>query len=262
MSRVVWLNDGFVNPDDAVLSIDDPGVRFGEGLFETMRGQDGRIPWLERHVDRLERSIAALGLVGMPDSSRIVEAATSVAQQVGRGPARIRVSVTPAPTVLVEGSATDLSDTPLSAISLKDTWNPLNHVAEHKTLSFLGWRDAQRRAEAAGANVALLLDNDGRLGEADRANVFCVIDGELITTPIQGILPGVTRALVMEHHPVRETILTENAWRAAEEMFLTSAVRGAVAVVSVDGTPVGSGSAGSITLQITRLLENLRTDPA
>jgi len=62
MSRVVWMNDGFVDPADAVMSIDDPGARFGEGLRETMRSSDGVVPWLDRHLDRLRRSATALAL--------------------------------------------------------------------------------------------------------------------------------------------------------------------------------------------------------
>jgi branched-chain amino acid aminotransferase len=243
MSRVVWLDGALIDPASASLSIDDPGVRYGEGLFETMRGHDGVIPLLERHLERLQRSIAALGLDGMPAIAQVREASAFVAAKLGTGAARIRVTVTPHPTVLVEGAPAAIDpQATLTAASIRGAWQPERRIAEHKTLSFLGWRDAQRQAQALGAGIALLLDAGGRLGEASTANVFCIIDGEIITAPISGILPGITRAVVMEAAPVREAILDEPAWRAADEMFVTSAVRGVVPVIRCDGSDIGRGT--------------------
>jgi len=244
VSRVVWLDGGFVDAADAALSIDDPGVRYGEGLFETMRGETATIPWLDRHLGRLGRSVAELGLAPMPDLEAVRNAALLVAAALPEGPARIRVTVTPRPTLLVEGEAIP-PDTPsrVTAASIRGLWHPGRRIAEHKTLSFLGWRDSQRRAAALGADTALLLDAEGRLGEASTANVFCVIGGELVTPPIRGILPGVTRAVVMELTAAREEFLDEATWRAADEMFLTNGVRGVVGVAACDGVVVGDGVA-------------------
>ena len=259
MSRVVWLDDGFVDPVDAALSIDDPGVRYGEGLFETMRAEDGTIPWLERHLGRLGRSVAALGLEPMPGLTAVRTAATAVATGFPIGPARIRVTVTPRPTLLVEGEALGLDvSAGVTAASIRGSWYPGRWIAEHKTLSFLGWRDSQRRAAALGADTALLLDAEGRLGEASTANVFCVIGGELVTPPIQGILPGITREVVLELTAAREEILDEPTWRAADEMFLTSGVRGVAGVAACDGAVIGDGAA-RVTAEVGMLVaERLR----
>ena len=242
MSRVVWLNGALVDPAGASLSIDDPGVRFGEGLFETMRARDGVIPWLDRHLERLRRSIAALALDGMPSIADVRDAAALVAASLDPETARIRVTVTPHPTLLVEGAPADIdAQVTLTAASIRGAWHPDRRIAEHKTLSLLGWRDAQRKARAMGADTALLLDADGRLGETSTANVFCTIGGEIITAPISGILPGITRAVVMEFAPVREAILDESIWRSADEMFVTSAFRGIVPIVRCDGREIGHG---------------------
>jgi branched-chain amino acid aminotransferase len=144
--------------------------------------------------------------------------------------------------LLVEGAPAETDpQATLTAASIRGAWQPGRRIAEHKTLSFLGWRDVQRQAQALGAGTALLLDAEGRLGEASTANVFCVIDGEIITAPISGILPGITRAVVMETASVREAILDEPAWRAADEMFVTSAFRGVVPIIRCDGRDVGRG---------------------
>lgn len=242
MSRVVWLNSGLVDPATASVGIDDPGVRYGEGMRETMRGQDGAVAWLERHLDRLTDSVAALGLTGMPSRAAVGDAVAAVATALGPGTSRITVIATSGPTLLVDGAHTPLeADPAITAISLPATWFPTRRMAEHKTLSFLGWRDALRQAHAAGVDTALLLDDAGRLGEAATANVFCVIGGEIVTPPPRGILRGVTRDVVMELTPVREAMLEEREWRQADEIFVTSAVRGVVPVIRCDDRGIAIG---------------------
>ena len=64
--RIVWLDGALADPGRAGLPIDDPAVRWGEGLFETMRAEGGRVALLERHLARLARSAATLGLTAIP----------------------------------------------------------------------------------------------------------------------------------------------------------------------------------------------------
>lgn len=259
MSRVVWLDGGFADPDTAALSMDDPGVRYGEGLFETMRADGGAIPWLARHLRRLDRSIEVLGLAPMPGLDAVAAAAEAVAAALPPRPARIRVSVTPRPTLLVEGESLAREDPERIAVAaFRGLWHPGRAIAEHKTLSFIGWRDSLRRAAGAGADTALLLDADGRLGEASTANVFCVVGGELVTPPVRGILPGVTREVVLELTAAREEMLDEPIWRAADEIFLTSGVRGVTGVATCDGRVIGDGGEAVTSEVATLVAERLR----
>lgn len=260
VSRVVWLEGGFVAPEAAALSIDDPGVRWGEGLFETMRGQDGHVPWLDRHLARLERSTRVLGLAPTPDPRAVRDAVGQVAERLGQGASRIRLTVTPHPTVLVEGEPLIIDPAhAFRAIAIRGAWHPGRSEAEHKTLSWLGWRRAQRAAEERAADVALLLDAEGRLGEGSTVNVFCVIGGELVTAPAWGLLPGIARAAVMELLQVREESPAEADWRDAEEMFATSAVRGVVPITACDDRTVGSGHAGPITARVRTAVADMLT---
>lgn len=247
--RVVWLDGERVEPSRATLSIDDPGVRWGEGLFETMRAESGRVALLERHLDRLVASASALGMEPVPAREALGAAVVQALRAAGGGARRVRLCVTPRPTVLVEVTAEDALGPGVpeaSGAAVAGAWSPSNRIAEHKSLSYAAHRWSQRRAAEAGAEHALLLDERGRLGEAALASAFCVIGGALVTAPVRGLLPGVARAVVMDVMPVREEVLEESAWRAAEEIILTNAVRGAVALVSVDGAPVGAGIAGPV----------------
>lgn len=252
--RVVVLNGALVDPARACLSIDDPAVRSGEGIFETMRAEGGAVPLLDRHLDRLTASFAALEIPGMPDRDAVERCVSMAVGAAGGGLLKVRLTATPAPTILVEVTpATVPADAlahGLSAISLRGWWIPEHHLAEHKTLARVGYRRADRMAERQGADTALLLDRDGRLGEATTANVFAVIDGALVTPPAEGLLPGVTRALVMEQNDVQVRHIAEPEWRAASELILTSGVSGAIPLTRVDGAPVGTGLPGPMALNI------------
>jgi branched-subunit amino acid aminotransferase/4-amino-4-deoxychorismate lyase len=253
----VWLNGALVDAARAALPIDDPAVRHGEGLLETMRAEGGRVPWLERHLDRLARSAAALGLDGLPGRDAV---AKGVAAALGANPGarqRVRVSVTARPTLLVEVSPLDGAG-PLApeaaARALHGAWLPTRALAEHKTLSRAGYRQAAAAARAAGAAHALLLDADGRLGEADGANAFCVLAGGIVTAPARGLLPGIARALVLELAGAREEAPEEPVWRTADELFLTNAVARVIPITRVDGRQVGNGRPGPVTRDVATAL--------
>ena len=248
----MWLDGRLVAPDEAVLHIDDPGVRWGLGLFETMRAEGGRVPLLDRHLRRLGASAAALGLGPIPAEMAIRAAVAAVVAAHGAGPGRVRLTVTPRPTLLVEATPLDPGvhlDEPARSIgrTVPGGWVPGNRIAEHKTLSYAAWRLAQAQAEAAGADHALLLDRDGRLGEAAVGNLVCALaDGEVVTAPVDGLLPGIARAIALAATGATERAPAGREWRAAREIVVVNALRGAAAVTVVDGAPVGDGAPGPL----------------
>ncbi|MBM3665845.1 MAG: hypothetical protein FJW92_08655 [Actinobacteria bacterium] len=256
MSHVVWLEGGLVPSDEAALPITDPGVRWGDGLFETMRAEHGRIPLVDRHLARLMQSIAALRFDPAPSEADIRGALAECMAKVDRGVHRVRVTVTPHPTLLVEITEYEPNPAPGVAVtSLIGTWWPGEEIREHKTLSYAAHRLAHRRAVAAGADHALLLDDMGYLGESDAANVFIVAGGTLLTPPVEGILGGVTRDVLLEAAeaegiPVDVRHLAGTEWRNADEMFLSNGLAGLTPVLAVDGVPVRDGTPGPITLRL------------
>ena len=255
----MWLDGRVVPATRALLSADDPGVRWGLGLFETMRASGGRVPLLDRHLRRLLGSAAALDLAPFPDEAAIRDAVAATLSVHGDGPARVRLTATPRPTLLIEatGLPDDVQlDVPGRSIarSLPGAWVPGNRIAEHKTLSYAAWRLAQLRAEAAGADHALLLDRDGRLGEAAVASVFCALDDEVVTAPVDGLLPGVARAICVPAVGAHERAAQEPEWRAAREIVAVNALRGATAITAVDGAPVGDGAPGPLARALAEAL--------
>jgi branched-chain amino acid aminotransferase len=248
-TRVVWLDGRTVPGDTAALSIDDPGARWGEGLFETMRAEGGRVALLDRHLARLRASATTLGLDPMPSEDEMRTGVAGALAAFGPGPARVRLTATPRPTLLVEVTAAEpFGDGPPAgrAITVPGAWMPENRLAEHKSLSYAAHRLSQRRADAAGADHALLLDRDGRLGEAAVASVFCAVSDGVVTAPVTGLLPGIARGVGLAATGAREEALAEAAWRGAREIVTVNAVRGAMAIVQIDGARVGDGRPGPL----------------
>lgn len=257
MSRITWLDHGFVDPATATLSIDDPGARFGDGLRETLRAENGAVPWIDRHLARMEVSANALGHAGrIPSAGEIRAAVLTVAERCGDGIHRMTVIVTPHPTLLVDAVAvTPAPGSPVTAVTCPGLWVPDDRLAEHKTVAYLASRVALRTAGSRGADTALLLDRHDSLGEGATANVFCVTGGSILTPPVRGLLPGTTRAAVLDLTTAEEHDLPAHLWRHCDEIFLTSAVHHVVGVSSVDGQPVGDGTVGPVTRSVQRAVD-------
>jgi len=116
-------------------------------------------------------------------------------------------------------------------------------LGEHKWVDRSLLDEAQ--AGLPGDVLPLVVDSDGAVLEASRANVFVVHDGALHTPPLDGrILPGITRARLIERAaaaaiPVHERALSRDDLLAADEVFLTGSVRGIELATSLDGIALG-----------------------
>lgn len=227
-------------------------------LLETMRAGTGRVPWLGRHLDRMCASARAWEIHDMPTRDEL-EAAVVAAMAGRAGDARVRLV---APTADPAGCRVEMtSEAPLArvppavrAVSLRGGWRPTATAWQHKVITQTEQRVRLRARFAETAERVLLLDNAGNLGEADLANGFAVIRGRAVTPPVRGLLPGITREVLIAHLDAQVRDLSEREWRLADELFLTSAVSGVVAVVQVDGRPIGRGQIGPVTRRAQELL--------
>lgn len=242
----VWLDGRLVGPDEALVSAFDHGLTVGDGVFETLRVYGGTPFALRRHLDRLGRSAAGLGL-DLPDRSLLERACAEVVAAAGGGDARLRLTVTggpgplgsargDAPPTVVAAVAPLAPVHPAAAVAVAP-WprNERGPLAGLKTTSYaenvvlLAW--ARRR----GAEEAVVGDTTGRLCEGTGANVFVVHGGRVRTPALSsGCLAGVTRALVLEHTDAEETDLGLDDLATADEAFLTSSTREVQPVGSVD----------------------------
>src|SRR5882724_9618554 len=200
----------------------------GYGLIETMRVHDGRIPFLQRHLARLARSVAELGL---PRPKQDI--AALVAPFSGTGNAVLRVEV-------LDGRVSvTVREPPPSAPPTVITASEPHQPYPHKTTQRDCFTDAGQEAEVAEADDALLFTPEGWVAEGTVWNVFWW-DGDVLRTPALdlGILPGIGRARVLELVKRADQGRYRKQALGGKSLFLTNAVRGIVPIASLDGAPV------------------------
>ena len=263
----VWVGGELVAADAAWIPALDHGVTVGDGVFETMRVYDGIAFALRRHLDRLERSAAGLGL-GLPERSLLRQAVEEVVAASGQLDGRVRLTVTAGPGPLgsgrTAGDATVIAAVaPLEPVSpttavITVPWvrNERSPLAGLKSTSYAENVVALARAKEAGASEALFANTVGDLCEGTGTNVFVVLDGRLVTPPLpSGCLAGITRELVLEVVDAEERSVPFTALAEAQEIFLTSSTREVQAVTDVDGRAL---AAGPITAEAAAAFTALR----
>jgi len=244
---LVWCNGSLVPAEDATVSIFDHGLTVGDGVFETLRATHGQPFATRRHLERLHRSAAGLGLQVPYDDGILREAMREVLASHDLPSARVRVTVTggtaPLGSERGEGAATVLiaagplaSPSPSAAVCVVP-WprNERGAMAGIKTTSYAENVVALAHAKARGAVEAIFATTTDLLCEGTGSNVFVGIGGRLLTPPLtSGCLAGVTRELVLEVTDAIEEDIPMAAFLAADEIFLTSTGRDVQPVHQVD----------------------------
>ncbi|WP_178020490.1 aminotransferase class IV [uncultured Paenibacillus sp.] len=272
--------------DQAVISVMDHGFMYGIGLFETFRTYGGRPFLLERHLERLEAGCRALGIGYQADLDRIKEEIAELLGRNGLAEGYIRYTVTAGegplglpvgdydkPKVVIyakplpEPGASLYTDgkplwrlatprnTPEGEVRFKSL-HYMNNVLAKRELARLE-REAQQAAAfaaheprpAAAPPEGLQLTAHGWLAEGIVSNVFFVRNGKCYTPDMEtGILPGITRAMVLELAaeqgiPTEEGRYTWDELLAADEVFLTNSIQEIVPVTELaePGNPGGRG---------------------
>ncbi|GAB2906089.1 aminotransferase class IV [Streptomyces mayteni] len=263
---LIWLDGELRDADSARVSVFDHGLTVGDGVFETLKTQDGRAFALSRHLDRLAASAAGLGLPA-PDGDEVRRACRAVLDAVPLPLGRLRITYTgglsplgsdrgdATPTLVVAHAETPRRPDTTAVITVPWTRNERGALAGLKTTSYAENVIALARARQEAASEALFANTAGQLCEGTGTNVFVVLDGEPHTPPLSaGCLAGITRALVVEWTGARETELPMDCLRDAEEIFLTSSTRDVQAVRRVDGRELPDAP-GPVTAKAMRVFQ-------
>src|SRR5687768_12336210 len=231
---VVWLNGKFVDESDACVSLRDTGLLHGAGVFTTMRSNGGKVFRLDAHVARMRHSCEVLFIPLLPKDEVFRDAADELLQRNDLSDARLRLTVTRGsaqddplrglrltPNVFLTATALEpypreLYDRGMTVVVLDDQkLNPYDLQAGHKTLNYLSRLAALRSANGRGAGEALWFNVHNYLQGGSISNVFLVKGGALVTPPTpaemldpaiaeqtaypkSAVLPGITRAVVLE----------------------------------------------------------------
>ncbi|MCE2425870.1 MAG: aminotransferase class IV, partial [Pseudomonadales bacterium] len=117
---------------------------------------------------------------------------------------------------------------------------------------------ALREAQDAGADEALLLDNEGYVAEGTGENVFLVKNGVVHTPELTSCLPGITRDTILvfareRNIPVLERRITRDEFYIADEAFLTGTAAEVLPIRELDGRVIGDGMRGPVTEKLQSL---------
>ena len=250
-----WVDGKLLDdPTAPAVAVSDHGLTVGDAVFEAIKVVDGEPFALTRHLDRLHRSAAGLGIGPVEDAvlRRGVDAVLD-GEPIGLG--RIRITVTggpaplgsgrsgAAPTVIVAVDEVAAFAETTRVITVSWPRNERGALAGLKTTSYAENVLALAEAQRQGAGEAVFANTRGDLCEGTGTNVFYVVDGQLRTpTLASGCLAGVTRALILEWYggvEVDEPI--EVVAEQASEVFLASTLRDAQAVVAWNGKDLPHG---------------------
>ncbi|WP_129669430.1 aminotransferase class IV [Phytoactinopolyspora endophytica] len=261
---LIWVNGELAPAAEAKVNVLDHGLTVGDGVFETMKVVDG-VPFaLQRHLDRLGRSAAGLGLP-VPDYEMVRKAVGEVLADLGAPPlARMRITYTGGVAPLGSGRG-DAAPTLIVACTPVDPYPPTTTVATVpwrrneraatkglKSTSYAENVIALAHARERGASEAVFANTRDLLCEGTGSNIFVVVDGRLLTPPLEsGCLAGITRGLVLEWTGAEEAELDFDVLDHAEEIFLTSSVRDVQAVHAVvhDGRRRELTAPGTVTAE-------------
>jgi D-alanine transaminase len=271
-----YLNGDFLPLVEARVSPLDRAFLFADGVYEVVPVHRGRPFRLREHLERLERSLAAIRLeppLGMAGWAQIVTELVSRAAaaeilvyiQISRGAERGRNHLFPraaSPTTFAFASPYPVPDARilergLAAATLPDIrWQRCDIKATALLANVL----LRQQAADAGCDEALLV-SDGLLREGSSSTVLALIDGRIRTPPNdQHILPGTSRDALLELAsgwlPVSIGPVTVEDLRRAEEVWIASAGRGLLPVTRIDDLPVGDGRPGPCWRQLYRRLQD------
>ena len=240
-----WADGRILSPGEAAVRADDHSVVVGDGVFETTGVLDG-VPFaLTRHLARLARSAAGLGIQA-PDDARIREAVAEVVA-ADRRAGLLRITWSSGPGPLGSGRG-DGPGTLVLSTGPGNVWPATERVHlgpwtrnEHgaltglKTTSYAENAKALAVAHRHGCTEALFRNTAGHLCEGTGTNVFLVVDDVLVTPPLSsGCLAGVTRDLLLELVDVVERDVALDEIEVASEAFLSSATRDVSSIAAVD----------------------------
>jgi D-alanine transaminase len=277
MTRIAYVDGRYLPIGAPAVRVEDRGLQFADGVYEVVKCLGGRLCDLERHLNRLERSLAALS-IPLPVSRRALTAIIRqtlrrnglrdalVYLQIDRGVAP-RNHLFPAqalPTLIVTvrraqlPKARELAEG-VGVVTMPDQrWKR----CDVKSVSLLPNILARQGAANAGCREVWLYDAEGRVTEGAGSNAYIVDpEGRVVTHPLgPAILGGVTREVVLElaggeRIPVVERPFTVAEAYGAREAFLTSTSSLVLPVTSIDGRTVANGMPGFVT---RRLLASYR----
>ncbi len=267
----IYLNGEIVDEKEAKISVFDRSYLFGEGLFETLRSYNGTLPFLDRHLKRMEWSTAFLGLP-YPDPATIKKGVLDLLEINRLKDARIKIILSGTnqgmrpqlPTDQMTMNLVILAEsfvpwpvkdykTGVMLCVIHSVNNDPSPVSNMKTTNTLPKIMARREFMERDCFDGILLNADGFVTETSSANIFWV-KNEMIFTPHvnAGLLNGITRDVLFEIFknekiPFKETFAKTEELQQADEIFITGSTLEVMPVTQLGDKKISHGKPGPLT---------------
>lgn len=281
MSRIVYVNGRYRPHAEAAIHAEDRGFQFADAVYEVCEVRGGRLVDATRHLDRLDRSLAAI-LMQPPMSraalshvirevirrNRVVNGSVYLQVSRGAGPRDFAFPAADVPPTVVclASSGHPARQSAAAALGIAVATMPDLRWArcDIKTVMLLPACLAKDTARKSGAREAWLVDREGYVTEGASSNAWIVTaDGEVVTRAAgPHLLSGVTRATVIDALAREGLRLVERPFRVdeatrAREAFITSASNTVMPVVAIDGLSIGSGRPGPVALRLRSVFHSV-----
>ena len=267
---LVWLNDDLLPLSQARVSVDDRGFLYGDGFFETLRAEDGRVLFLDEHLSRLRASAQAFRLsfpADLPWEKRLQELLAANGLLTGLAAVKILLTRGEAPGL---GLPAAWSPTlviyarpylPPSPEEYATGWPVVvfperrtTFIGRHKSLNYLFYLAARQYALDQGAREALILEADGSVSEGAATSLVLAMKERLFLPAAASALPGVTvavlaRSLKRRGKNLEQTPRSLFEVEQADGLWLANSLMGLMPVSALAGKPVPLASETFARLQ-------------
>jgi len=270
--QIVYFNGNFIPKSKVVISPDDRGFLFSDGVYEVIRSYNGKLFLFDKHIERLKYSLKEIRIdfdafnylkeisFKLLEMNNLIDADAVIYIQMTRGVFK-RMHQFPTekipPTVYITANYTryypDEIEKGIKVITVKDLrWER----CDIKTTALLANILAQQEARDANAIEAIFVKN-GLVTEGSHTGVFGVKDDKVLTHPQNNkVLPSITRELVLQlakicQIPVKEVPIYENQLYSLDEFFVVGTSTEITPVIQINNCLLNNGIPG----KITRLLQ-------
>ncbi|HYF30703.1 MAG TPA: aminotransferase class IV [Chitinophagaceae bacterium] len=267
-NRISFFNDQFVKEDDVRLHVADLSMQRGYGVFDFFRTIDHVPLFMNDYLQRFYRSAAGLHLPAAFDHDKLGSIINELIDQNKIASSGIRLMLTGgySPDSYEIASPNFLiTQQPLKPVPAG--WENGIKVITHeflrelpgiKSINYLTGVWLQKKVKSQGA-ADVLYYRDNIVSEFPRSNFFIVTKDDVIVTPADNILHGITRMKVLQlaarDHATEERIVTLDEAYKAKEAFLTSTTRQLIPVVRIDNNIIGNGNPGPVTQSLQKRFE-------
>ena len=261
--KIIFFNGRFVSQKEARIYVNEPGLLYGWGVFETLRSYNGNILYLSAHLKRLAASARLIGITlpfSVKKTSILIKKAIKM-NCLDNKDAYVRLN-------LWKGNHRDgicILAKPYQPHSLKKyqrgikvcisdfRQNENSLLAQIKSMNYLFFNLAYAQAKKRRFDEAIILNNRGYLTECSRANIFWIKNNRLYTPSLDcGCLNGITRQIILDLAKRSKIEVLEGRFKIkalsdAQEAFITNSLIGIMPLVSIEKKNINKGIVGKMS---------------